>query len=174
VSGQISEGYQALQRQMHADPEYGKAATMYAPLVKQVIDQFRIATVFDYGAGKRRLKEALDSLGAEIEYRAYDPAFPEYGEPQPAELVCCIDVLEHVEPDRLDAVLDELRRITIKRGFFTVHTGPAKKFLPDGRNAHLIQEPASWWLPRLCARFEIDHLSKQGAGFLVVTSPLAA
>ena len=69
----------------------------------------------------------------------------------------------------LDAVLEDLGRITKRVGFFTINTGPAFKTLPDGRNAHLIQKPTSWWLPRLCEHFEIAHLQGEPQGFWVVT-----
>jgi hypothetical protein len=127
----------------------------------------------DYGAGKKNLQRALEPAGISIDYRPYDPAFPEYGDPQEADMVCCIDVLEHIEPACLDAVLDDLARIMPGLGFFSVHTGAAGKTLSDGRNAHLIQEPARWWLPRLCERFHIHHLQHHqlmGQGFWVVVS----
>src|SRR4029079_1882699 len=101
----------------------------------------------------------------------YDPAFPEYGNPQPAELVCCIDVLEHVEMECIDEVLRELRELVLEVGFFSVDTGPAVKTLPDGRNAHLIQRPSSWWLPKLCEHFEIIQLGRDPHGFWVITEP---
>ena len=86
----------------------------------------------------------MHELGTtEFEYYPFDPAFSEYGEPKQADLVCCIYVLEHVEPEHLNAVLDDLKRIVIKVGLFTIHTGPAVKTLSDGRNAHLIQKPSS-------------------------------
>ena len=88
---------------------------------------------------KKNLKKTLDSRGIDgCVYQAFDPVFPEYGEALAADLVCCIDVLERVEPHRLDNVLADLRRVTTTVGFFTVHTGPAVKTLSDGRNAHLI------------------------------------
>jgi hypothetical protein len=37
----------------------------------------------------------------------------------------------------------------------SVHMGPALKTLPDGRNAHLIQEPVEWWLPKIMQRFDL-------------------
>ena len=95
---------------------------------------------------------------------------PEYGDPKEAELVCCIDVLEHVEPLYIDAVLIDLKKITIEHGFFTIHTGPARKTLPDGRNAHLIQKPTSWWLPKLCDHFEVIHLQQSAGGFWIIVS----
>jgi len=84
-----------------------------------------------------------------------------------------LDVLEHIEPDYLDKVLADLQSITRKYGFFSVHTGPAGKVLPDGRNAHIIQQPTSWWLPKLCERFEIVHLQRAPGGFWVVVEPKA-
>jgi hypothetical protein len=69
-------------------------------------------------------------------------------------------------------VLDDLQTIT-KVGFFTVHTGPAKKFLTDGRNAHLIQNPARWWLPKLCERWDILKVSPTQGGFYVIVRVLA-
>ena len=80
-------------------------------------------------------------------------------------------MLEHIEIDLLDNVLDELRSITPNLGFFSIHTGPAIKVLSDGRNAHLIQKPSSWWLPRLCQRFEIEGLSASAGGFCVLVTP---
>jgi hypothetical protein len=108
----------------------------------------------------------------EIDYRPYDPAFPEYGEARPADLVCCIDVLEHIEPDYLDRVLDELKAITVAHGFFTVHTVPAVKQLADGRNAHLILEDSAWWLERLRARFRVVRLKEWPHGFAVQVAAL--
>jgi hypothetical protein len=168
----ISDEYRRLQQKLHENPNYGVASIGFAPTVKQLIEQTGAKSLSDYGAGKQHLMHTLkDKLGVEIDYRPYDPAFPEYGDPKPADLVCCIDVLEHIEPDFVGNVLDELKSITVKYGFFSIHTGPAQKVLADGRNAHLIQKPSSWWLPRLCERFEVEALRKTPGGFFVVVSP---
>ncbi|MHC4302579.1 MAG: hypothetical protein ACYS7Y_35410 [Planctomycetota bacterium] len=94
---------------------------------------------------------------------------PEYAEdPAPAEMVACIDVLEHVEPDCLDAVMDHLEELTERLLFCTVHTGPAGKKLPDGRNAHLIQHPPEWWLPKFIERFHLQGYHARRNGFELV------
>lgn len=171
----ISPEYLAEQQRLHENPKYGVASTIFAPIVIQLVTDNKWQSVHDYGAGKRRLQSALHGAGVDVAYSAYDPVFPEYGSPQPADLVCCIDVLEHIEPDHLDAVLDDLRRITTGVGFITIHTGAALKTLSDGRNAHLIQKPSSWWLPKLCERFEVNHLTAFDAGFwMLVTAKTPA
>lgn len=111
-------------------------------MVKQLLDQTGLKTLSDYGAGKCNLQKGLHDLGKrDFAYLPYDPAFPDYGPPKPAQLVCCIDVLEHIEEPYLEAVLLDLKDITRNIGCFSVHTGPAVKTLPDGRNAHIIQKP---------------------------------
>jgi hypothetical protein len=165
----ISAEYRAQQQALHRNPDYGVASIGHAPTVKGIMEQFGTKSVSDYGAGKCNLRRALADLGkTDFEYLPYDPAFPEYGEPKSADLVCCIDVLEHIEATYLDAVLLELGEITRDLGYFSVHTGAAVKVLPDGRNAHLIQQPSSWWLPKLCQHFEIVHLQSTEGGFWVL------
>jgi len=166
----ISEDYLEQQKALHRDPNYGTASLRYAPIVRKVLEQAGLKSLSDYGAGKCNLRKALHDLGQTgLEYLPYDPAFPVYGPPKPADLVCCIDVLEHVEEQYLDAVFEDLERITTRIGFLTVHTGPAKKTLPDGRNAHIIQRPASWWLPLMCRHFEIVQMQRAFGGFWVIT-----
>ena len=162
----ISAAYLAEQKRLHENPGYGVVSKSYAPLVLEMVDDTKAESISDYGAGKCNLRQALRALGkTDFDYFPYDPAFPEYGPPRPADFVCCIDVLEHVEPEFLDAVLDDLKAITRKFGLITIHTGQAAKRLSDGRNAHLIQKPASWWLPRICERLEIVHLEHSPGGF---------
>lgn len=168
----ISEDYRRLQQKLHENPNYGVASLQYGQAVKQLAQQVGATSISDYGAGKQNLRVALEKAGLIVtDYRPYDPAFPEYGEARSADLVCCIDVLEHIEPELLDNVLDELARLTVGHGFFTVHTGPAMKVLADGRNAHLIQEPPDWWLPKFAARFTVAHQQPAPGGFLVVVTP---
>jgi hypothetical protein len=168
----ISPEYLAQQKLLHQNPNYGVASLYYAPLVIEIAEKINAKSISDYGAGKCNLKKKMQELGrTEFQYFPYDPAFPEYGQPKNADLVCCIDVLEHVEPKYLDQVLNDLKEIVSKTGLFTIHTGPAVKKLSDGQNAHLIQEPSSWWLPRLCERFEIAHLNRAPNGFWIIVEP---
>jgi len=171
----ISQEYLDQQKLLHQNPNYGVASLEFAPIIADLIRQIGVQSISDYGAGKKNLLLGLERCGIKnINYFPYDPAFEEYGEPCVADLVCCIDVLEHIEPDRIDSVLEELSSITISLGFFSIHMGPAAKVLSDGRNAHLIQEPSSWWLPRLAKYFEIAHLQSHemmGNGIWVIVRP---
>lgn len=168
----ISADYLRLQQELHQSPNYGVASLSFAPIVADLILKSNAKSVSDYGAGKKRLLEGLSKVGVvPADYFPYDPVFPEYGGPKAADLVCCIDVLEHIEPEILDAVLKELASITVGLGFFSIHSGPAGKTLSDGRNAHLIQQPSSWWLPRICQYFNVIHLASHqmmGSGIWLV------
>lgn len=151
----ITESYRKQNAQLHAErPDYGRlGASKWADTVRKLADKYWATTILDYGCGKGLLRGALMIYGLDV--RNYDPAIEEWAAtPEPAELVVCNDVLEHIEPDCLEAVLDDLKRVTLKAGLFVIATGPAKKTLPDGRNAHLIQQPARWWLPMICERWE--------------------
>lgn len=171
----ITDDYRKMQQELHQNPEYGTASFGFAPLVADLIMQSGAKSVSDYGAGKKNLQVGLNAAGLNPDYKPYDPAFPEYGAPQPADLVCCIDVLEHIEPELLENVFKDLASVTQKVGFYSIHMTPAKKILPDGRNAHLIQKPTSWWLPRLCVYFDIVQLQQHniggGMGFWVIVHP---
>ena len=168
----ISAGYLEQQRTLHQNPDYGAACLEAAPLVAQAIAASRVTSLLDYGCGKGRL---FGTLSFPIEMRGYDPAVAEYSEPpQPADMVTCLDVLEHIEPEHLSAVLDHIASLMGRVGLFTIHTAAAFKTLPDGRNAHLIQKPLEWWLPVLWDKFELMQFkrSKHNKGFWVIVRPL--
>ncbi len=173
MSALISEEYRKMQEELHNDPKYGEASMQHASTVAKLLKQINPSELLDYGAGKGRLGEALKELvTSPLHIRHYDPARPEWSAmPQPAAFVTCIDVLEHIEPELLDNVLDDLQRVTVGHGFFTVHTGPAIKILVDGRNAHLIQRPSEWWLPKLRDRFDLMAFEPVSNGFCVVVTP---
>ena len=166
----ITEEYRRMQQELHRNPAYGQMSVECAPLVARVMEATGIDEVLDYGAGKGRLGETLREMYENpLTIHHYEPAMPEWSaRPQPCRLVACIDVLEHIEPDLLDNVLDDLKRVTAGIGVFTVHTGPATKTLADGRNAHLTQQPASWWLPKFIERFELNTFCRTNTGFYVI------
>ncbi|MBC7802810.1 MAG: hypothetical protein H7Y16_02950 [Candidatus Parcubacteria bacterium] len=171
----ITAEYRQMQQALHENPNYGVASIEYAPLVADVIEALGVKDLLDYGAGKGRLGVELQKyVQRPLTIRHYDPAIPKWSAtPPPCEFVTCIDVLEHIEPELLDNVLEDLRRATLRAAMFTVHIGPAKKILPDGRNAHLTQQPPSWWLPRILAKFELVTFNRIPNGFWVGVEPKA-
>ncbi len=165
----ITEEYRQMQRELHGNKNYGQASVMMAPFVADIIRRDHIVEMLDYGAGKGRLGEELEWLVPwPLHIHRYDPAVPEWSAtPEPASFVACIDVLEHIEPHLLPNVLDDLSRVTAGTGLFTVATGPAVKVLSDGRNAHLIQQPANWWLPQFLTRFDLLQFAHAPYGFRI-------
>lgn len=164
----ITETYRALNHQLHdARPDYGTTAPKYADQVTEIAVAMGAQNILDYGCGKGLLAQALSSMeqAPNICFYEYDPAIPGKDvSPDPAELVCCIDVLEHIEPDCLTEVLEDLRRLTTRAAFLTVATRPAKKWLADGRNAHLIVKSVDWWMPQLIALWSPRFLQVVNGG----------
>lgn len=167
----ISEEYIRLNAELHrARPDYGAHGGKWAEHVKNLVHHYKAGSVLDYGCGKQALAEQLRLPFV----RSYDPALPGLDlPPDPADLVVCTDVLEHVEPDSLSAVLTDLAGLTRKAGFLVVATRPAAKTLPDGRNAHLIQRPAEWWLVNaIMPHFTLKSYERLSAGeFMCVVEP---
>ena len=145
----LTESYKAQNKLLHSAGGYGVKGHSYAERIIALCRAVGSMDVLDYGCGQHSMQKSLP-----FKIREYDPCVDGFdATPEPADIVSCTDVLEHIEPECLDAVLDDLKRVTRKLGFFTVDIRPARKFLSDGRNAHLIQEPAEWWFPKLFARF---------------------
>lgn len=169
----ISPAYAELNRDLHrTEPQYGTRGSRWADFVRALANDYGIKDVLDYGCGKQSLKAALP----ELDVRGYDPGIEELAAPpQPAGLVVCTDVLEHVEPEMLDNVLADLARLMKTAGFVAVNTRPASKSLADGRNAHLTVQPAEWWLARLRRHFDVLDSRDFDDGLILaaVVGPLA-
>lgn len=163
-----SPEYKALQEQFHRDrPDYGISGNRYADQVLNLSKQLNTRDILDYGCGKCTLQQSLP-----FAIKNYDPFIPEHSaRPEPADIVVCTDVLEHIEPDHLEEVLDDLRSLTNKVVFLQVATRPASKNLPDGRNAHLIIEQPVWWLARIFDYFGPLAFQDMKGGFMFIGTP---
>jgi hypothetical protein len=151
----ITPEYISLQQQMHGDfgDQYAISGGHHAPRVfmaaAQVLRKVGVCRVLDYGAGKGFLRKAVLEAFPEVSgitYHEYDPCVSEIASaPTQAEVVFCGDVMEHVEPECVDTVLRHIRDLTQKIAIFVISTRPARKNLPDGRNAHISLHGADWW-----------------------------
>jgi hypothetical protein len=166
----ITPEYRELNRKLHEHADYGISGESYAPFVMGACKLADSREILDYGCGKRTLEKALG-----FPIQNYDPCIEGLdAAPAPRDVVVCTDVLEHIEPECLDDVLDDLKRVTRRVGVFVIATRPAAKNLPDGRNAHLIQQPESWWIERLAARFRVVHVKRGPEMFLAVVEPMTS
>jgi len=147
----ISNDYCVLNAQLHCDPAgYGGSGYKHAESVFAYAREIGARAILDYGAGEATLRRDVRKLGWKGAFEDYDPALPLICRPpKPADLVVCTDVLEHVEPEKLPAVLDHLRLLMGKGGYFVIATRAANKLLPDGRNAHLQIQRPEWWVAEL-------------------------
>lgn len=169
----ISEAYRKEQEALHAKGGYGTASLQFGNVVTDLINRLNIMSVLDYGCGSMQNLLKVLRPDHDIFYNGYDPGVQEYSDsPEPADLVVCIDVLEHIEPDLLDNVLNDLQRVSPKWFYATVHTGPARKMLSDGRNAHLIQKHPLWWLEHLYKRWDVRQYQAIPTGFAVLCRSL--
>lgn len=159
----ISDDYRRLLIEKHAQPKtsFGTSGGRLAVAVDVLMMRLDYRTILDYGCGQGCLKTTLENgraFALPYEVREYDPAIAGKDHmPEPADLVVCSDVLEHIEPECLDNVLDHIAILAQHHALLWIATCPAQKHLPDGRNAHLIIRPVWWWLPKLADRWHIEN-----------------
>lgn len=134
-------------RMHHECASFGRDAGRRVDKLMPTIKRYQVQTILDYGCGQGTLAKALSGYGI----TQYDPCVERFNQ-RPSgtyDMVACLDVLEHIEPDYLDNVLQDLWDYTGKVAFLLISCVPSRQTLPDGRNAHLIQEQPDWWIDRI-------------------------
>lgn len=130
--------------------------------VRILAERYSCQSVLDYGCGKGHLARHITNLPMQL----YDPGIPMFSAaPEPADMVVCTAMLEHVEFMSLYPVLNDLERLTKKIAFITVSTIPSSKILADGRNAHLVVKPIDWWITGLAQRWLMKSAENYGSWF---------
>jgi 2-polyprenyl-3-methyl-5-hydroxy-6-metoxy-1,4-benzoquinol methylase len=168
----ISENYRALMERLHDTHQYGERGNKWADMVLGRVELHKPNTILDYGCGKGALKRTLAPL-ITVEFREYDPAISEKNEmPEVADLVICTDVLEHIEPNCIEAVVDHLKKLARRVLFVVVSTRPAVKFLEDGRNAHLIVQSMESWHPLLVSGMHVLDQQEMNDEFTLTMAPI--
>jgi 2-polyprenyl-3-methyl-5-hydroxy-6-metoxy-1,4-benzoquinol methylase len=145
----ITDEHCILNKAMHAAPRgFGQSGQKHAPLILRFVEELHITSILDYGCGQGTFSDVFRGYGgnAKVSIKEYDPAIEGKDKlPEPADLVLCTDVLEHVEPQCIEAVLNHLASLTQRYGYFVISLVPANKFMPDGRNAHVLIRDRKWW-----------------------------
>lgn len=94
------------QRKLHKNPIYGIGGKKHKDVVLKLALAMKTQSIMDYGCGKGTLASSLP-----FPIWEYDPAIPgKDNVPRPADLVVCLNVLEHVETSMIDNVLGDLVR----------------------------------------------------------------
>jgi hypothetical protein len=168
----LSEEYRRVLEIEHARSQWGVTGWGHAPHVYKIMQQEGICSLLDYGAGQGKLGHWFDKNAPHIDLRQYEPGIPNLAAmPEPAEMVACIDVMEHVEPHCVIDVMDHIQSIAQRRVYFNISLRLAGRILNDGRNAHLTIKSHKWWRALLKERWQEtdfylghDHKSFNWAG----------
>jgi hypothetical protein len=181
----ISPTYRQEQVWLHAQPRgYGGKGKKWATAVQALVWTYNCQSVLDYGCGEGSLVNFLMAVNRTdqfackdfpprcTDFREYDPAIDGKTDlPEPADLVVCTEVLEHIEPDKLEAVITHLRSLTRKVLYVAIGTQESNKTLPDGRNAHLIIESPAWWRAQFDDWRIISGIERSCKEWLMVLMP---
>ncbi|MCK0209258.1 class I SAM-dependent methyltransferase [Starkeya koreensis] len=139
---------------LHARHRYGATARHALADMLPHILALKPASLIDFGCGQSNLAYLIAAKAGIPDVHRYDPAIPEISTlpGRRVELAVNVDVMEHIPDEEIDAVLASIAA-SAREALFVIDTGPAKLLLSDGRNAHVSQHGADWWLARLKPHF---------------------
>lgn len=141
----FSDSYRKELINLHSNPVFGDLKNIPSE-VSDIISHYKISSILDFGCGKGRLVSQLENTYPSIKIFGYDPAQENFMTlPSAVDMIVSFDVLEHIEPEFLEPTLDSLHKICNKILHVVIACHPSKRFLSNGKNAHLIIEPPDWW-----------------------------
>lgn len=123
--------------------------------------EYDCKSILDYGAGSSHFINDINKLYPDHSFtiNEYEPGRKELAKDPPvSDMIVCLDVLEHIEPEKLDNVLEHIYNKTNKIMYFSACTVPAHGTFPNGQNLHLIIENKEWWEEKLSKYFTFKDL----------------
>jgi len=158
----IDSKYQQQLNKMHRAGRFDNGHKAYK-IIEKFFEEHKPTTVMDFGCGKGALVRSIKQLHPDVVAEGYDPGNPDFAQlpDRTFDAVVSTDALEHVEPAYLDETLRMIGSKIERCGFFRIACYPAKKKLPDGRNAHLIVELPEWWRNKIQAVMGVNIVWEQ-------------
>lgn len=150
-------------RQIYS-PHYGATAYLYFKEIAREVIKLNPRSIIDYGCGRSDLVAHFWNDGRR-RVEKYDPAIPQF-ETTPKgyfDLALCTDVLEHINMADVDRIFREIKD-KAQRSLFTISLRPARKKLPDGRNAHVTLLTEDEWTRWVGSAFGMAKKVTHGAG----------
>lgn len=121
-------------------------------VIKEFVSSSRPESIIDFGCAHGKLIERLKKDFTNIKtIEGYDPGVKEFSvlPDKQYDVLISNDVIEHIEPKFLDETLSKMEELYTKRAWLIIACYPAKKRLPDGRNAHLCVYPPDRWIRKI-------------------------
>lgn len=122
------------------------------PQLLEFIQQYELQDkrLLDFGCGKGGTMRWLSELYPTITVKGWDTGLDLYRKrPNPKQFdgIYSIDCFEHIELEEVPQVIDSLRQLSAPGSAWChiIDLTPAKKRLPDGRNAHVTLITAQEW-----------------------------
>jgi hypothetical protein len=132
-------------------------------MVSEIANRLGATELLDYLCGDASLPRAL-SVAHDMKIQCYDPSIPGFaGKAIPMQMVACVDVLQDVDPEKIDDVLDDLQRVTSVVGYISIR---------QGEEASRIVQDKSWWLDKIMTRFDLQTLQTTPTGYFMIVYAL--
>lgn len=157
----IDHSYQQQLSELHSKGKFNHGAKAYK-VVEQFIKQYEPVSILDFGCGHGALLEVIKNHHPNIALAGYDPGNDQF-RALPAnqfDAIISTDAIEHIEPEHLDQTFHTIGALMQRCGCFRIACYPAKKHLPDGRNAHLIVQEPDWWRNKLQSEMGVRIVSE--------------
>ena len=162
----ISKEYKEKIVAFHKKRHWGYAFEKRTPsLIYKYMALSQANSILDYGAGYGEFKKQMDDKypNAKFNIHEYEPGIVGKDEDPPVcDATVCFDVLEHIEPNKIDNVLQHIYDKTNKWAYVVICCVPARKTFPDGQNLHLLIREPNWWLEKF--KYEWDMLDIEDSG----------
>lgn len=158
----INPDYQSQLKEMHGQGRFVRGSKMFAA-IRPFVDQYQPTSILDFGCGHGGLIASIVQAYPNINVQGYDPGNAQHSRmpKRSFDAVVSGDVFEHIEPMHLANTLQLISSKILVAGWFRIACYPAKKQLPDGRNAHLIVESPAWWRQQLLANMTVVIVNEE-------------
>jgi len=151
-----SESYKDTLKDLHQSKAFGNKSGIPQEVI-DCIEKYQITSLLDFGCGKGYFLETLKEKYPNIKIFGFDPANDQFQTlPEKVDMIYSSDVLEHIEPEKLEETILDLKLRCSKVMYHLIACHPSKRFLNDGRNAHLIVQPPEWWRKLLTLKLNLN------------------
>ena len=162
----IDPNYQTQLAKMHSQGKFSHGSKVIEN-IKSFLNQYNLTSVLDFGCGHGALMACISQAYPNIQVDGYDPGNSKHNTipAQSFDAIVSADVFEHIEPAHLANTLQLISSKILVAGWFRIACYPAKKHLPDGRNAHFIVESPDWWRQQLLANMNVVIVKEEVSVF---------